>query len=517
MIVPDFGVKADSEEMVRLKEALEARGDCDVKFLEVAGDTREAAKLVENTIVMQPSVEVNEDNTDDWHDLVPPVYNGIDLMVVFGRSAMLCGGVSCGIDILFINPSYTTEGEWRIQYYKDREKAAKFISEESAKRFEEKKRLPSGLTITKSYVPARRIAIFNDFTEGWTNFDDRYWPNRRVFDPKFADTAYLAQNISDFAFGNWRLPMDEVYEAIEDLPKGFFRNGKFEGMPFVEPVKIKDEIITGLAFGVPMANGQSCYKLVVEGCSYPLPLERYAEREDQLKLRDAIRALTAQALHDKMEEEHAKEKRILIVPDYFSEWPNPAVRSLAQCLRQLGYQTKTIIPIKTLESTRDLIEAEIDQNVNGYYNLIVAFDASCLLTARIGNVPKILINPAWEAWAWMDCRLQDENVIENEIMCRRGGPVPDGENPKKGSFYLVNDQQVGLARSMGEKANINYGPALTYGWFTPDNIDTFIADAHAARFKITSYPPHVDLETKEGIRALAKHISNIIEIEDDTE
>lgn len=220
----------------------------------------------------------------------------------------------------------------------------------------------------------------------------------------------------------------------------------------------------------------------------------------------------AQEFLDKMEEARAKEKRILIVPDYFSEWPNSAVRSLAQCLRRLGYETKTIIPTKTLEATRDLVEAEIANNVKGYYNLIVAFDASCLLTARIGDVNKILINPDWEAWAWMDSRMADESIIENEIMCRRGGPVSEGDNPKKGSFYLVNDQQVGLARRMGEKANISFGPAKTFGWFTPDQIGSYIADGHAARFDRTAYPLNIDLETREGVKALANQINNLIEL-----
>lgn len=249
LIMPDFGVKADSEAMAALRNSLEAFGDCSVRFLEVSGEPREAAKYVEESV------------GDD-----------VDLLVAFDCSAMLCGGVRPDCDILFIDPEYTTDGIWRIQYYKDREKAE---------------------AMYRSASPALRVAIFSEDKKVSYTFIERYDPDC-LLDPRISETTVLAQYVRDFAFDNFRLPMKEVYEAVREIMKyRHLENGTDHRlyMALNEPLKIHNDTIVALTGGIPMAKGQSGFKLALEGKTWRIPLESYIHRDDQLKLRDALRAV----------------------------------------------------------------------------------------------------------------------------------------------------------------------------------------------------------------------------------
>nr|CDL66819.1 unnamed protein product [uncultured bacterium] len=98
------------------------------------------------------------DECSDWETGAP------DTIVVFGKSAMLAGGI-VRRDVLFVNPEYDWEWPWKKQYYADRELAGQYL--EKKRDFEKEPMatvLWSGVERSGRYKYSRRYGII---TNSW--------------------------------------------------------------------------------------------------------------------------------------------------------------------------------------------------------------------------------------------------------------------------------------------------------------------------------------------------------------
>lgn len=198
-------------------------------------------------------------------------------------------------------------------------------------------------------------------------------------------------------------------------------------------------------------------------------------------------------------------KRVLIVPDYFTPYNAPAVVELRDRLRQLGHYVAVYVHGKSLEKSRTGIEHRCKQKP---FDLVVALETGCLVTSRITNCPRILVNPDWQAWEWMKHQLGENR----RLRLYRGG------NEHSGPFwsYDLDAWEVAEARRMAERSYIRRGKHCVYGWFSECAVDgTGLTDEHIKRFNSCTYIPGMRLDTDAGIAVLAKQIDKIIKLDED--
>lgn len=416
-------------------------------------------------------------------------------IVVFGKSVMLAGGVR-NIPVLFIDPVYDNEWPWKKQYYADR----KLVGQYHCDKYEYENGymetvLWCGTECTSPWKYSRRYGIVTNkdyIGEFWDRYPQLAEVNRGLED----NVPGLAEFICEFADDKMSFPLEEVYEAIRNLrARDIHSLNKI--CDFTEPVILADITALGIWFGVPMSNGQSCYKLRVTDTDYTLPLERVNTRRDLNTLRDAI--VRAGENTRKAEPE---QKRILIVPDYFTPYDAPMVKELYECLKRKGYYVAVYVHGNTLEKSRQGIEHRCKVKP---FDLIVTLETGCLLATRITNCPRIFVNPDWNVWESMKSILGNAN---ERIESRQEG------NSSPFFTYYINKNEVVMARQMAERANIKRGKELIYGWLSTD-ADPELSEEHLKRFNTALHIPHFKITTGYGIDVFARQIHNILTFEDD--
>lgn len=549
MIVPDFGVSAKDEAMVALKTAIEDKGEYAVKVIDLPTVVRAEheceelteSKIIElsarkleqlsecNNLVWDGSDEVTmpkvktikltlkngrrftpdsdalleddeqidlndtlriNDECSDWEPGAP------DTIVVFGKSAMLAGGIGRR-DVLFVNPEYVWELPWKKQYYIDRKLAG--LYRERKYNYEKDPMVTvlwCGTERSGQHNYSRRYGIVtNDDYLG--EYWDRYPRQGEVARELDDDTKSLANFICDFADDSVTNPLEEVYAALRNLPwKGI--SSLHEKCTFTDPVKLNGITVLGIRFGVPMANGQSCNKLRIAEKDYTLPLESINTRRELNMLRDAINNIARE-----ITEPEVQQKRILIVPDYFIPYDSPYIRELHNLLRQMGHYVAVFVPGNTLEKSRQGLERRCKVKP---FDLIVTLETGCLLVGRVTNCPRIMVNPDWTSWEWMKHRLGEDN---DRYECRG--------IDKSGPFfsYYLNVDEVNMARMMAERGNLKRGNQPVYGWFTEDSLESHLPEEHIKRFNTTTYIPNLRFDTEEGINVLARQINAILTVDSD--
>lgn len=567
MIVPDFGVSAEDEAMEALKTAIEAQGEHAVKVVDIPALVRaehegeeltesqiielsarkleqisECSRLIWNgsndaavpevktikltlknrnrfTLTLDPEGESEpitpeskpdagstffdyepigiddifsriNDECIDWEEGAP------DVIVVFGRSAMLAGGIDRR-DVLFVNPEYIWEWPWKKQYYSD-QKLARVYWE---KKYHYEKDpmetvLWSGTERSGQHKYSRRYGIVTN-NDDIGDFWDRYPRMSEVARELDGNTQALAKFICDFADDKITNPLEEVYEALRNLPwKGL--SSLNEKCRFAEPVKLNNFTVLSICFGPPMSNGQSCNKLKIAERDWPLPLECVSTRRELNVLRDAINSIATGKAELK-----ERQKRILIVPDYFTPYNSADTKELHSRLKQEGYYVAVFVPGNTLEQSRQGLERCMKVNP---FDLIVTLETGCLLATRVANCPRIFVNPDWLAWEWMRQHLGEDKELLEHRGIDNSGPFFD---------YYLNRDEIDMARQMSERAYIKRGHYPVYGWFTEDAVESHLPEEHLKRFNTSTYIPALRLDTEEGIAILARQINNILTVECD--
>lgn len=500
IIVPDFGVSADDKAMVALREAIENRGDYVVKIVDLPAVVREehaGEELTESKVIELAARKLEQlsacsglkwDGSDyEW--------GAPTAIIVFGKSAMLAGGLGQK-NILFINPEYDSEWPWKKLYYADQKLAGQYHRDkhEYERQFMETV-LWEGTECTRPWCYSRRYGLIanKDYIgEFWNRYPCMAEVNRDLD----GNTEGLAKFICGFADDELTFPLEEVYEAIKNLP-GRDIPSLNKMCDFIEPVKFSNITVLGIRFGTPMANGQSCFKLKVAGLDYSIPLESIHVRNDLNALRDAI-ILAGESLK-KVEPEH---KRILIVPDYFTPYNSPNVKELYDGLKHRGYYVAVYVAGNTLEKSRQGLERRCKVKP---FDLIVTLETGCLLATRGHNCTRIFVNPDWSAWEWMKLRLGED---KRRLQCRgidNSGPF---------FSYYLNPEEIAMARQMAERANIRRGDKPIYGWFTVDAVESHLPEEHLKRFNTCAYIPDLRLDTEEGIDILATQINNLLTVDD---
>lgn len=243
-----------------------------------------------------------------------------------------------------------------------------------------------------------------------------------------------------------------------------------------------------------MANWQSGLRVKVKEKEYSIPIESFRHYQDISVLRD-----TVAAGREASKEAAVNIRRIMIVPDYFTPHDNPAVLELRQRLEEKGYRVTVFCAGNTLETSRRGLERICKRR---RYDLILTIETGCLLAARLSSSHRIYVNPDWEAWEWMDLMLGEESV-RNE---QRG----DHEGPM--FSYRIDRDEIDMACDMAQRYNIKKGDRMSLGWFTSDQIDSYLPVDHMARFGSAAYPPLIGLDTEAGIEAIAGQIDNFLKL-----
>jgi hypothetical protein len=427
LLVADFGEDSGMDAIVNLKAAIESRGAYSVNIVDfpamaIAGHQGEElseARVIELCARKLEQLSSTDELVWDEPDHYPDEkqHDRPDTVVVFGKSAMLAGGLE-GTDVLFVNPQYDSEWPWKKQYYADRRVAGQYHKN----KYEyERNRMT---TVTWSGKEAKigsgyskRYGVFTRDT-GFYEFWDRY--------PQMAE-------------------MDEKLEGDTD----------------------------GLAdFICRFADG------------------------DITKLQETL------STRSKLKEQEKPQRRILIVPDFFTPYDSPAVRELYKQLTAMDYQVAVLMPDSTLMKSRQALERRCKSKP---FDLIVTLETGCLLAARVTNCQRIFVNPDWCAWEWMNLRLGEEKQKYERRGADKSGPVYS---------YILNADEIEAAREMAERSNIRRGNHPAAGWFTEDAADSHLPLEHLKRFNTSTFIPSLRLDTEEGIDILATQIHNILSISD---
>ena len=252
LIVLDFGNARDAGHLLPLRDAIYGRSGFEATIIDLRRmilDENSGRQLTNVRLIDLAAIRLayrNETYT----------------IVIFGKSAMLAGGVK-DKRILFIDPEYDSEWPWKKQYYAD---------QKQIRQYDYNDKMRYGL-ITRS----------GDFSDFWD-----YYPRMVEVKPESDDDLEaLAEFICGFADNSMTLPLEEVYEAIRKLP-GSIRSKLHNICDFEPPLRIDGLTLSEIRFGVPLANGQSCYKLKLDGERGPIPLEVVHTRRGLNMLRDAI-------------------------------------------------------------------------------------------------------------------------------------------------------------------------------------------------------------------------------------
>ncbi len=455
-------------------------------------------------IVDKQSVDENQFDEDELEEYIPFADDQSCLdyeedrphtIILFGESAMFAGKIT-GCKMLFVNPEYSWQIPWKKKYY-----ALRKLAEQNWEKKYEYVSDPMEIlgyegdskSDRHKYL-GRYSIITNDelIGEFWNQFPWKVEVDRELD----GDTLGLARFICDFAKDKITNPLAEVYEAIMNLRWNAFANLN-ENCYFAEPVKLSNFSVLGILFDVPKFDGQSGHKLLIAGQEDPLPLESIHTRRDLNLLRDAIdNVATARAVPEE------QQKRILIVPDYFSPYNSPTIQELYLRLKQMGYYVAVFVPDRSLEDSRRILERRLKSKK---FDLIVAIETGCLLVTRIDKCPRIFVDPDWLAWEWMKLRLGDKEKLWE----RRGGEN-EGHLFDYYFDYYLNDEEIQMARKMSVSSYIKRGPHPVYGWFTEDLVSSHLPEEHIKRFKESTNIPGLRLDTEEGITILAQEIHKIL-------
>lgn len=489
MIVPDFGVDAEDKTMVALKKEIELGGSHIVKVVDLTAMVRAehvGEELTEDKVIelaarkLEPLSSCRHlvwDSSDNVAESDNYEWGAPNAIVVFGKSTMLAGNLGRQ-NVLFINPIYDSEWPWKKQYYADIKQVGQYHSDKHD--FESgfmKTVLWAGVERTDRWKYSQRYGLITD-ADYIGEFRNRYPCMAEVNRDLENSTAGLAKFICKFSDDEMSFPLDEVYEAINNLQQSDISYSN-EICNFIEPIKLNGITILGILFGAPMANGQSGYKLKVKEYDYTLPLERLQTRRDLNTLRDAIiRA------GENLKKNVPSQKRILIVPDYFTPYNSPNVKELYDCLTRGGYYVAVYVHGETLKKSRAGIERRCKVKP---FDLIVALETGCVLTTRLANCQRIFVNPDWCAWEWMNLHLGDKTQLRE---CR------GTDDTAPFSTYYLNRPEVAMARGMAERANIKRGDKPVYGWFTVDAVESYLPAEHLKRFKSSTYIPNLRLDSE---------------------
>lgn len=485
MLVHDFGEDAGGDTLAMLKAAIESNGDYTVNVVDLRAVV--SAEHPDEELTEARMIELGARRLETEHP---------DTVVVFGKSAMLAGGLG-ERNVLFINAEYDWEWPWKKQYYADERLAYQYHRDmDDYDRDQMTTVTWSGTEIKRTKRNARRYGVFTR-PAGYSEFWDRYPRMAEMAEQLEGDTKGLADFICRFTDGDITIPLEEVYSALSRFPRGNEPDYKWI-CRFSEPVKIGGSTILGIQFGSPMANGQSCYKLKVEGIKYPIPLERFDTRREYNLLRDAILNT-----REKLKEFEKRQRRILIVPDYFTPFDVPYVKELYRMLTDMDYQVAVLMPDSSLAKARQALERRCKSKP---FDLIVTIDTGCLLAARVTNCQRIFVNPDWTAWEWMTRSLGENRQKYETRGAGKSGPV---------YTYLLNAEEIGMAREMAERSNIRRGKYPAAGWFTEDAVDSHLTTEHLKRLNTSTFIPSLRLDTDKGIAVLADQIHNIFSVDDE--
>ena len=506
LIVPDFGETADNENMTTLKETIEATGDYSVNVLDLQAIVRSEhlnEELTEALIIELSARKLELLCSSDellWNEH-KDFYTGKrhdhpDTVVVFGKSAMLAGDIQ-QCNVLFINPDYNSEWPWKKQYHADRRLADLYL--QNMHEYE------SNLMTTVTWAGTERTWR-NGFPQRYAlcNHDSSlhaFWENyprmAEMSEGIYDSTKALSDFICQFASGEITNPLAEVYKALTRFPRR--REANFDWIcRFSKPLEIAGLTVLGIQIGVPMANGQSGFKLKVKERDYHLPLEMLNTRRELNALCDAILYTRKE-----LKEYEKTQKRILIVPDYFTPYDTPFIRELYCQLTDMDYQVAVFMANSTLEKSRQALERRCKSKP---FDIIVALETGCLLAARVAKCKRIFVNPDWAAWEWMSLRLGNNKQIHEKRGADKSGPV---------YTYILNADEINMAREMAERSNIRRGSVPSAGWFTEDAVESNLPVEHLKRFNTSTLIPSLRLDTDEGITILANQIHNTLSIDDE--
>lgn len=501
LLVADFGENAGMDAIANLKAAIESSGAYSVNVVEFPamvmaahqGEELTEARVIELCARKLEMLSCTDELVWDEPDYYPEEkrHDRPDLIVVFGKSAMLAGGLGRS-DVLFVNPRYDSEWPWKKQYYADWRLVGQFRSDVC----DCERDLITVVTWsgTEAKIGCDYSMRYGVFTRdaGFGEFWDHYPRMAEVDGSLEGDTKGLADFICRFADGKITNPLEEVYKALSRFPRCDEADLNWV-CRFSEPLKLGESTILGIQFGVPMANGQSCYKLKLQDVDYNVPLERFNMRVEYNLLRDAI-------LHTrgKLKEMEKPRKRILIVPDYFSPYDAPCVRELYDRLSDMDYHVAIFMAQSSLEKSRMALERRCKSKP---FDLIVTLETGCLLAARVTNCQRIFVNPDWAAWEWMKLRLGKEKQKYERRGADKSGPVYS---------YILNADEIEMARAMAERSNIRRGNHIAAGWFSEEVVDSHLPVEHLKRFNTNTLIPSLRLDTEEGIAILANQIHNIL-------
>lgn len=194
-------------------------------------------------------------------------------------------------------------------------------------------------------------------------------------------------------------------------------------------------------------------------------------------------------------------RQILIIPDYFAETDSPNVVALQSHLRDMSCDVTIFEAEDTLDKSRRQLE-----NLCGsrHFDMIVALETGCLLAGRITDSKRVFVNPDWAAWEWMKLKLESMADTPEDIsgMPEFGAPVN----------LRLDREEVEKAREMADSRNINTTGRLIFSWFSPDAIDSHIAELHSRIFNSCCYIPGLALDSEDGIAELANQIKRHLEI-----
>ena len=387
-------------------------------------------------------------------------------IVVFGKSAMLAGGVR-NIPVLFVDPEYDKEWPWRKRYYVDRKETdsfyQSFIDKINAPFLPEV--LSNGYEVEYRRKQPQRFCLLTEGND--ENEFSKLYPRLAMSDPELQDPRQLAKAILEFTRQKMEMPMLDIYELLK-VPA---RNNTSKPLVFNFPHPVKIDGKNAIAIEM---EGFSPYRMpgevvILEGCAYNRSLEDVHDRKALLELREAM----AEAVKTM-----PQRKRILIVPDCLTPEDSPIAPMLRDYLqKEDDYYVAMFEGNTSLKDSRRGLEQCCRKR---QFDLIVTLETGCLLAARVINAPRIFVNPDWTVWKEMkECGYEREKWE--------------------------------TARIMGMKAHIRYdGPHWAMGWFTPDQIDSEAPREHMDRFFSATYPPRIGLTNEDGIRRLAREIHKML-------
>lgn len=303
-----------------------------------------------------------------------------DAIVVFGKSAMLVGGVK-DKRLLFINPEYDKEWPWKKMYYTERKASERFYENfiNTTKMPNHPKVLNSGYEAEYRRLQPQRLYLRTDGNDT-EEFSERY-PRLTMSDPELRDPEKLALEIQKFTLGEMEMPLLDIYELFK-IPE---RESEWKPFKFTfpHPVEVEGQKAVAIILEKFSPYRMPSEVVIVEGFGHNLLLENISNRRELLALHEAV----AEAVKTM-----SRKKRILIVPDPFTPDESPVISQLRDKLQQESYYVAVFDSNSQLKCSRKGLERCCKRKP---FDLIVTLETGCLLAARITNTPRIFVNPNW--------------------------------------------------------------------------------------------------------------------------